>query len=193
MVETTAIIVLAAGLSTRFGAGNKLLADFRGRPLADHIAGTIEPLSFAAKFAVCPADQPALATLFAQRGFSVLPNPDNAQGQATSLRLGVEAASAAGAKSALICLADMPLVTGDHLLALAERLGEDSAAHIASVADGGAPMPPAIFGHDHFLALLQSIGDRGARDLLRSAARHIVPARQLADCDTLEDFATFSA
>lgn len=193
MVEATAIIVLAAGLSTRFGRGNKLLAEFRDRPLADHIVGTVEPLPFAAKFAVCSAGLPALTTLFTKRGFSVLPNPDNAQGQATSLRLGVEAAERADAKAVLICLADMPFVTSDHLLALVERLGEDMSVPVASVAEGGAPMPPAIFGHDHFPALLQSTGDRGARDLLRSAARLVVPPRQLADCDTLEDFAAFSA
>lgn len=193
MVETTAIIVLAAGLSTRFGAGNKLLADFRGRPLADHIAGIIEPVPFAAKFAVCPADVPALGKLFERRGFVILANPDNAAGQATSLRLGVDAANRAGAEAVLICLADMPFVTRDHLQALVTRMGSGTANHVASIADQATPMPPAIFGRDHFPALLQSAGDRGARDLLRSAERLVVPARLLADCDTPEDFAAFSA
>ncbi|HWU18935.1 MAG TPA: nucleotidyltransferase family protein [Devosia sp.] len=189
MADTIAIIVLAAGLSTRFGAGNKLLADLRGRPLADHIASTIAPLPFAAKFAVCPADLPELGTLFAQRGFSVLSNPDNAAGQSTSLRLGVEAADKIGADAVLICLADMPFVTSEHLLTLADRL-KDGSTHTASAIENGPSMPPAIFARHHFPALLQTSGDRGARDLLRSANQLIVPARQLADYDTLEDFAS---
>ena len=189
MAETIALILLAAGLSTRFSAGNKLLADLRGRPLADHIATTIAPLPFAAKFAVCPADMPELGALFAQRGFSVLSNPDNAAGQSTSLRLGVEAADKIGADAVLICLADMPLITAEHLLALTNSL-RDGVTHTASIAEGSAPMPPAIFARSHFPALLQTSGDRGARDLLRSANQLLGPARQLADYDTLEDFAS---
>lgn len=189
MAETIAIIVLAAGLSTRFSVGNKLLADLKGRPLADHIASTIAPLPFAAKFAVCPADLPELGTLFAQRGFSVLPNPDNAAGQSTSLRLGVEAADKIGADAVLICLADMPFVTSEHLLTLADCL-QDGPAHATSAMENGPSMPPAIFARTHFPALLQTSGDRGARDLLRSATQLLVPARELADYDTLEDFAS---
>jgi molybdenum cofactor cytidylyltransferase len=189
MAETIAIIVLAAGLSTRFSAGNKLLADLKGRPLADHIASTIAPLPFAAKFAVCPVDLPELGALFARRGFSVLPNPDNAAGLSTSLRLGVAAADKIGADAVLICLADMPFVTSEHLLTLADSL-KDGPTHTASAMENGPSMPPAVFARRHFAALLQTSGDRGARDLLRSANQLFVPARELADYDTLEDFAS---
>lgn len=187
MADTIAIIVLAAGLSTRFRAGNKLLANLGGRPLADHIASTIEALPFATKFAICPADVPEVGAIFAQHGFSVLSNPDNAAGQSTSLRLGVEAAEQIGASAVLICLADMPFVTAEHLLTLANSL-RDGNTHTASMAEGTAPMPPAIFARSHFAALLQTRGDRGARDLLRSAVHLTVPAGELADYDTLEDF-----
>lgn len=190
MVEPNqgAVVVLAAGLSRRFGAGDKLLADLDGRPLAQHCAETLFRIGFAQHIAVCQDGTP-LAALFADRKFSVVINPDSAQGQASSLALGVAEAASQGASFVLICLADMPFVTAGHLLCLFDALEQSPNGIAASAAHpDGPPTPPAIFAAQHFPELAALTGDQGARYLLRQAQIVIVPQSELADFDTPADF-----
>lgn len=187
----TSAILLAAGLSRRFGAGDKLLANVNGRPLAAYIAATLAGMDFAHRIAICRSCDGPLAELIAANGFTIVANPDTAEGQASSLRLGVAAAQSRGAETILVCLADMPFVTQAHLGALI-ALGRDSFA--ASIPDDGGPAsPPAAFNRRHFAALLAMQGDKGARDLLRQAPTVTCPARELADFDTVESLAQATA
>jgi len=181
-----AAIVLAAGLSRRYGDGNKLTAPLNGKPLALHIADTLAGTAFFARIAIC---QPgvSLAVAFKARGFTTVENPDSTRGQASSLVLGVQAAEAAGAEAVLICLADMPFVTESHIVAL--LAAAETADSVASTMQGQpVPIPPAVFSRQHFPALLALQGDKGARELLASAQMIEAAAGELADFDTREDF-----
>ncbi|NGP16429.1 nucleotidyltransferase family protein [Devosia aurantiaca] len=183
-----AVVVLAAGLSRRFGADDKLLADLDGQPLVQHCAETLSRLDFAHHIAVCQDNSP-LTTLFADRGFSVLINPDSAQGQASSLALGVAEAAKRDANFVLICLADMPFITAEHLLHLVDVLDHTPNGVAASAAHPDAPpTPPAIFAAQHFPELMALTGDQGARHLLRQAQIVISGEGELADFDTPADF-----
>ncbi|QQR39291.1 nucleotidyltransferase family protein [Devosia rhizoryzae] len=189
MVEPSqgAVVVLAAGLSRRFGADDKLLADLDGRPLAQHCAETLSRLAFAHHIAVCQDSTP-ITTLFAESGFTVVINPDSAQGQASSLAVGVAEAASHGASFVLICLADMPFITAEHLLRLLDALDQSPSGIAASAHPDLAPTPPAIFAAQHFPELTALTGDQGARDLLRKAQIVIAGEGELADFDTPADF-----
>lgn len=190
MVELNqvAVVVLAAGLSRRFGSDDKLLAHFDGRPLADHSAETLSRIRFGHHIAVCK-EEPNVTRLFASRGFSIVSNHDSARGQASSLALGVAEAARRDAAFVLICLADMPRVSADHLLALLGALGKNPAGIAASAKRVDAsPTPPAVFGARHFSELMQLTGDEGARHLLRQASIVVAPPHELADFDTPADF-----
>ena len=121
-VEATGALVLASGLSRRFGPTDKLLAPLRGKPLVAHIAETIGALPFKRRVAVCATDSEAVRTLFEAEGFDVVANPDPARGQASSLVLGLKALAAARPAAMLVCLGDMPFVSARHLGALLIRL-----------------------------------------------------------------------
>ncbi len=184
-LEDSVVVLLAAGLSRRYGAVGKLVADFRGRPLALHAAETLAALPFARRIAVCRTGDDDLAGLLETAGYEVVRNPDTARGLASSLALGVEAA---GEPEALVvCLADMPLIDGAHVRQLVERLTPGGI--VASAADEREPpSPPAAFSREYFPELLRLEGDKGARHLLQVAARLVAPAGTLADFDTPEDF-----
>jgi molybdenum cofactor cytidylyltransferase len=184
-IEDSAVVLLAAGLSRRYGA-DKLLADFRDKPLGRHAAETISALPFAQRIAVCRTGDDALVAILAGLGFKVVCNPDPARGQASSLAIGV---AAAGQPEALVvCLADMPLIDPGHLLTLMARL--TPGGMVASVAGPDEPpTPPAAFSRTWLPELLRIDGDKGARGLLRSAERVVAPAGTLMDFDTPEDFA----
>src|SRR5690606_29186560 len=91
-LENSAAVLLAAGLSRRYGAVGKLVADFQGKPLARHAAETLCALPLARRIAVCRAGDDDLAAMLSGLGFTVVRNPDTARGMASSLALGVEAA-----------------------------------------------------------------------------------------------------
>ena len=184
-LETTALVLLAAGLSRRYGPASKLVAFYRGKPLALHAASMLATLPFARHIAVCRTGDDDLAALLAGAGFEVITNPDTARGQASSIILGV---AAAGQPDALmICLADMPFVSAGHVRAVVERLTPGGI--VASVnAPADPPMPPAAFAREHLPELLRLEGDTGARHLLQIAERVVAPEGTLADFDTPADF-----
>lgn len=184
-LEKTAVVLLAAGLSRRYGAVGKLVADFHGKPLGQHAAETLATLPFAGRIAVCRTGDDDLAALLVKLGFTAVRNPDTARGMASSLALGVEAAGQPDAL--MVCLADMPLVTGEHLRRLAERVTPGGI--VASIAGAREPpTPPAIFSREYFPELLRLEGDKGARHLLQIAELIEAPAGTLADFDTPADF-----
>lgn len=183
-LENSVAVLLAAGLSRRFGGPGKLLASFKGSPLALHAARTIAALPLSRRIAVCRSDDEQLSSMLAEIGFTVVRNPDAARGLASSLALGVEAAG--DAEALLVCLADMPLVTAPHLGTLVETLAPGGI--VASVAGSGlAPMPPAAFSHERLPELQSLSGDQGARHLLQRAELIVAPVGTLADFDKPED------
>jgi len=178
-----AVVLLAAGLSRRYGAVGKLVADYRGKPLALHIADRLGELAPSQRIAICRSGDEDLAALLRGRGFSIVLNPDTARGMASSLSLGI---AAIVSDAAIVCLADMPNVSGRHLRGLIEA-GRRAGLAASAVADG-PPMPPAYFGRAYFADLMALEGDRGARGLLGGAPRVVASAEELADVDTPADF-----
>src|SRR5262249_56729170 len=102
-----AAIVLAAGRSTRMGGPNKLLAEIGGRPL----------VRIAVEQALASRARPMIVVTGHQRerveqalkglDATLVHNPDFAQGLSTSLKAGIAAVPADGAR-AIVCLGDMP-------------------------------------------------------------------------------------
>ena len=186
-VETTILVLLAAGQSTRFGVANKLDEDFLGRPLGLHVAVALEDMPFRERIAVtddCGID-------YGAHRYRVMTNPDPARGMASSLRIGVACAREQGADAVLIALADMPRVTAAHVYRMFEVT--DGFGSVVASSDGRNAKPPALFGRDRFDALLAMRGALGARDLIR-AGRHVVTSdAELIDVDTPVDLARLRA
>jgi molybdenum cofactor cytidylyltransferase len=180
--EDTALLLLAAGESRRYGAGpSKLDASVRGLPLGLHAARAVAVLPFARRIAVTARS----AIDYAAEGFLVIPNDDPVGDMASSLRLAM--AAAGNAAAVLVLLADMPNITAAHV----ERLlaAGDGPRTIVASADGGAARPPALFGQAWFDALSALYGDHGARDLIRSGKLVHARVGELADVDTRDDLA----
>lgn len=113
MRDVTAII-LAAGLSQRMGARNKLLLPIGAVPLIRHM---VDVYSAVARVLVVTGHQASqvTATLDGSAAATTF-NPDYANGQQTSVTCGLRAVSAAG--TILIGLGDQPHLTARDLRAL---------------------------------------------------------------------------
>jgi len=175
-------LVLAAGSAVRFG-GDKLMHPLADRPLGEHIAITLASLPVAARLAICPVGNTARHDLFAAHGFTVIDNPQPEQGMGASLALGAKHAMGLDADALLVCLADMPSITRDHLLAL---LAVDAPAVVTE--SGRTRTPPALFGRSLLPELTGLTGDHGARHLLRSAETVVADPALVRDYDTPADF-----
>ncbi|WP_375398932.1 nucleotidyltransferase family protein [uncultured Sphingomonas sp.] len=179
--ENTALILLAAGKSARFGLSDKLCEPFLGQPLGLHVVTALEAIPFARRIAVYdggPID-------YAKRGYQVVHNDDPDLGLSRSVAIGVEAARGAGIEAALIALADMPRVTAAHIYRLFDA--ERGEMGVVASSDGVEPKPPVLFGAGRFDALQTLTGDTGARGMI-AAGRHVVTnADELVDVDTEEE------
>lgn len=156
-------ILLAAGESTRFEDGNKLLATFEGEPVVWHAGLTIVQAGITPRVAVLGRDAEAVETALAGLDFEFVHNPDFADGQATSVRRGVDAIGPVDA--ALIALGDMPTVSPRSLSALVDvyRAGEASAVAAAHEGKRGNPV---LFDREYFADLRAVEGDTGGREIL---------------------------
>ncbi|MRX48978.1 NTP transferase domain-containing protein [Paracoccus sp. S-4012] len=173
-------VLLAAGHSRRWGAGEKLLADWQGRPLVTWAAAALGAARVDHRAAVVRAPQVAAALPGLER--LVPDEPD--EGQAASLRAAVRHAEAVGARKLLILLGDMPRLRPETLDAVVAACGATPAAvrH-----PDGRPGVPACFPATMFSGLLGLSGDRGAGALLAEAAVVEVAAEELLDIDRPAD------
>lgn len=185
-----AVAILAAGRSARFGAGDKLAAQFRGKPLGLHAAHALADLEFSHRWVIVRSDDHPCVTGWKSAGFEPVVNPDAAAGMGSSLCCAAERANQAGADGLMVCLGDMPLVPSAHFAALVEAWTQHG-GNVASQ-DGALISPPAIFAREHFRALTSLTGDQGAKFLLTGARRVTCPPGALVDVDDQETLSRLS-
>jgi molybdenum cofactor cytidylyltransferase len=189
MAPKIAAIVLAAGRSTRMGS-NKLLAEFRGKPMVRHTVETV--LASGARPVIVVTGHQGNDVRAALQGLDVTfaENPDYAKGLSTSLKAGLAALSG-DVSGAVISLGDMPLVrpmTIDRLIAAYNPVENRT---IIVPVHGGERGNPVLWGAKHFPEMMKLSGDRGARLLMEQFAEDVVEIAErsdavLADIDTPE-------
>jgi len=166
-------VVLAAGSGTRFGGG-KVRALLDGRPLVAHVLAAARAAGIRRLVLVLGRDAAAVREALAAgdpgmlAGLLIAVNPAPERGLATSLRLGLAAATAAPApRSVLVLLGDQPAVRPaviDALMAASRSAPADALAVVPAYGSDAAPnpvlaLPPAWplaagFGGDHGLGPL---------------------------------------
>src|SRR5262249_34703075 len=109
-----AIIILAAGRSTRMGAGNKLLADVNGRPMVRHAVDAALASQGKPVLVVVGHQAGAVREALAGLPIAFVDNPSFAAGLSGSLKRGIDALPA-GCEGALILLGDMPQIACTHI------------------------------------------------------------------------------
>ena len=201
-------ILLAAGFSRRFGEQNKLLAPFRGKPLARHTLDLVCGMGCFKKVFFVYSDK-AVASLADGLPVTVIYNPAPEKGQRESARLGlttaVQAALAAKALTAdqsyiaeqdyyMFFPCDQPLLDQDTVRLLLDAARPGCITEPFCPGGNRSPSLFSAFFVDELLALKQGEHSR----LLKS--RHpqslitveISNPDLLTDIDTLEDFQRLS-
>ncbi|WP_419815484.1 NTP transferase domain-containing protein [Glacieibacterium sp.] len=184
-------IILAAGRSSRFGGGNKLLADLEGRPVVVHVADSLETAGLGPPLIVLGNMGAQVRDTLADRAAIYVEAADFAAGLSASLRAGLAAVPAEW-RAVLVCLGDMPRVTPATMQALAEAATSDSAVAVPTW--HGKRGNPVLWGRAHFPRLMAMTGDVGGKALLAELGDAVIEVEAdsdgvLADVDTPEALA----
>jgi len=184
-------IVLAAGLSRRMEGGNKLLGQFKGRPLITHVIDMLLASAVTDIVVVTGHQADLIQQVLMGDKLQFVHNHRFEEGLSSSLRCGIEAVSPA-AQGAIICLGDMPLVTARLLDELIRAFEEQSCTKICVPAHLGKWGNPVLWPRHFFSSILQSCGDAGARWLMlrnpESIHEILIDSEEIfTDVDTLGD------
>lgn len=202
--STTAAIILAAGTSSRMGAGrHKLLLTLAGRPVLAHVIEAA--LASQARPIVVVLGHQAnevrtqLAAWLTDPAIIVVDNPDYMQGMSTSMRAGIQTLITYGytksrpvVDSALIILGDQPLITSQIIDALINAHQTGDKGIVAPLYDGQRGNP-VLFRASFFPELLEAGGDEGGRTVLQRhrdevATIDLGSAARWYDVDTWEAY-----
>lgn len=150
-------VVLAAGQSRRMGQ-NKLLMPFNGVPLLTRALDFVAGLGFGENIIVVSEETADLVKI--PQGFVTVINKSPESGQASSVKLGVNAASL---DYYMFFLADMPFLDKGTVLRLVSEIEEGK---IVVPYAGEAPASPVIFHKNFRSELLATTGDKGGRAVI---------------------------
>ena len=188
-------VILGAGRSRRMAPLNKLLVvDRSGKPMIARIVDNV--LSSNARPVVVVTGHQAEQVTHALGGrpVRVVHAPDYADGLSASLRAGI-AAVPPEAAAAIVCLGDMPLVTGRMIDRLLEAYDPVEGRLIVLPTFRGKQGNPMLWDRRFFPEILRITGDSGARFLLAQHIEHVAEVEMsddavLRDFDTAESLAT---
>ncbi|SFR64196.1 nucleotidyltransferase family protein [Halogeometricum limi] len=188
-------VVLAAGLGSRFEAGNKLLEPFDGRPVVDHVVRTARASTVDATAVVVGHEAESVRAVVARPEVTVLHNDAYVQGQSRSVRRGIAFAQDRNWDAVVFLLGDMPLLRAPTVDRLVEAFREGD-ERIVAPCYRGCRGNPVLFGARWFGALSRLDGDRGGRDLLQNGRDvrlvDVDDAGILRDVDTRSDLRRYT-
>jgi molybdenum cofactor cytidylyltransferase len=168
-------VVLAAGLSSRMG-GNKLLVEWRGKPMLRHAVEAALAAAGVDPVVVVTGHEagPVAATLDGL-DVTIAYNPAYRDGLASSLKAGV-AALPREVDAAVVMLGDMPLVDRVVVERLIAAFAADRSALAVAPVAAGRRANPVLIAREGFADVATLEGDEGARGLFRAWGARVIEA-----------------
>jgi len=189
-------VLLAAGESSRFEGGNKLLAPVEGTPIIRHAAATLQESCIEESTAIVGHDEGAVREALGDFPLPVRFNPAYAAGQSTSVRMGIQTAQQRGWDGTLFALGDMPFVSPATVDMLVDRFVTTTASIIAP-AYTGTRGNPVLFDQKHYETLADVSGDTGGRQLVENHPGTILIDTDdpgvVQDIDTTDDLSKYQS
>jgi molybdenum cofactor cytidylyltransferase len=186
---TIAALVLGAGRSRRMAPHNKLLvADRTGKSMIARVVDNVLSSNARPVLVVTGHQAEQVQHALGGRPVRYVHAPDYAEGLSASLKAGIAAVPGECA-AALVCLGDMPLVTGRMIDKLLGAYDPGEGRLIVLPTFRGKQGNPMLWDRQFFQEILQISGDSGARYLL---GKHLeaVTEVEMADDAVLRDFDT---
>ena len=184
-----AAVVLGAGRSRRMAPQNKLLVpDKAGKAMIARVIDNILSSNARPILVVTGHQAEQIEHAIGGRPVRFVHAPDYAEGLSASLKSGIAAVPPECA-AALVCLGDMPLVTGRMIDRLLSMYDPDEGRLIVLPTFHGKQGNPMLWDRRFFPEILQVEGDSGARFLVGKHTAAVAEV-EMADDAVLRDFDT---
>jgi CTP:molybdopterin cytidylyltransferase MocA len=195
-----AAVMLAAGSATRMGGLPKSLLLCDGQSLIQRQIGAWRAAGITHIVVVVGHYAPAIAAVLQGLSVQVVHNPRPEEGQASSLRVGLQASAQAcpHARGYLIGLADQPLITAADITDLLQAHQQRPAGCTFTQAQvAGQPGNPVVFTPEVRDALLAANGEWGGRQWQQAHPEQVFRwandnAHYTMDLDSPEDVQAFT-
>ncbi len=183
-------LLLAAGQSRRMGGPNKLLAELDGVPMVAHVARRLLASRARPIIAVLGNQADAVDTALGKLPVERVRNPEFAGGLSTSLKRGIVALPS-DLDGVIVCLGDMPLISGRHLDRLIAAFNPLEGRAIVVPTRRGKRGNPVLWSSRFFPEMAALAGDVGAKHLIGEHAELVAEVEMdddavLVDIDTPE-------
>ncbi|NTJ43837.1 NTP transferase domain-containing protein [Agrobacterium larrymoorei] len=172
--KSVAIVILAAGMSSRMGSFHKLLTEFNGIPLIRRTAMVATSSQASSVTVVLGHRQDELKRALSDLNINIVVNPDYASGLSSSLATGFATAQASEAQGILVFLADMPQISTANLDQLITAFQRSGGTAIVRASSHGQPGNPVILPSILQNAVLSLEGDTGARHLIETSGLKVI-------------------
>jgi len=183
-----AALLLAAGQSRRMGGLNKLLAEIMGTPMVAHVVRRLLASRARPIIAVLGNQAEAVDAALGKLPVERVQNPEFAVGLSTSLKRGI-AALPSDLDGVIVCLGDMPLISGRHLDRLIAAFNPLEGRAIIVPTRRGKRGNPVLWSKQFFSEMAGLAGDVGAKHLIGEHAELVAEVEMdddavLVDIDT---------
>ncbi len=187
-----AILILAAGDSSRMGSPKQLLKWKNSNLLNNTISKAIE-LNVKEIIVVLGANADMIIPEIDQSKVNILINKDWENGLGSSISAGVNhiLQSNTSINGLLIMLADQPLIENDHYLKLIKDFSSGNKTIIATKYNDSKPGVPALFDKFYFKDLNDLNLDFGAKQLISRYSENVISIKNeqsRLDIDTPEQY-----
>ncbi|GGW44277.1 nucleotidyltransferase family protein [Arenibacter certesii] len=186
-----AVIIMAAGASSRMGTAKQLLPWGKSTLIENAIKNATDS-DAKEVYVVLGARAEQLKNSIGLKEEAIIYNRDWQSGLGSSIAIATRFILEQTVKfdGILIMLADQPLIDATYLNQLITAFYEADENIITTKYDNGNGVP-AIFGSSHYLELLQIKDDSGAKDIIRRHKNRLVSIDskgKTADVDTYEEY-----
>ena len=191
-----AIIILAAGASTRMGTAKQLLK-WQDSTLLESAIDTALKLGTDEVVVVLGASYDAIKKEIEHYPITILKNEDWRAGLGKSLACGVNylLTSSFNFDGCLVALADQPFITSIFFKHLIHVFNKKESSIIATSYKNETYGVPAVFDKLYFKELSMLNEDKGAKQLLKihkALVKVLTPEIDNIDLDTIEDYQKYS-
>lgn len=180
-------IILASGYSKRMGK-NKLLLEFKGKPLIQYTLDTVFQCNFLEAFLIAREEE--IETMGNEHHIKVIKNENAHRGISESIKLGVKAAGETEGYMFFNC--DQPFLNKETVEILVKEFKKHSHCIIIPLCKGkrGSPVVFPYMYKEDFLALQGDVGGKVVinKNLHRVKYVEVEDGMSLLDVDTEEDY-----
>lgn len=183
-----AILLLAAGSSSRMGVAKQLLPVGETTLLGITIETALQSNAHKV-YCVLGANAEVIKQSISKYNIESILNPKYKTGLSSSIVIGIEHLTNQNFDAALIVLGDQPLIKTEYLNEMIATFKKYDKKIIASNYNNTFGVP-SIIPKIYYNQLLKLKGDKGAKDFLNSNDKDLIPLENtnLMDIDTLKEY-----